>query len=217
MPPSAATVVGLQRQLISAEWAEAELVRVARAYDLAIRLFGTRFRASGVPFVCHLVGTASILAAAGSRADVVIAGLLHAAYQQGDFSGLGAAKADRRRLVADAAGPGAEALVHAYAAFPWPSGATDPLADPDVIRIRIANEIDDHRDGAMLFARKAPRDPSSAEGAAIRAIARAHPPLDIWLDQVFFDQPMVPDALRRPESVSFDARRRTSRFGFLLR
>jgi hypothetical protein len=218
MLPTAATIVGLQRQLMATGRPEAELVRIARTHDLAIRLFGARFRASGVPFVCHLVGTASILAAAGSRVDVVVAGLLHAAYRQGDFRGSGAATAgDRRRLVADAAGPAAEALVHAYAAFPWPAGAAEPTADPDLVRIRIANEIDDHRDGAMLFARKASREPSGAEGAAIRAAARAHPPLDAWLDHVLADRPEVPDAPRRTDAVSFDAGPRGRLLGLRLR
>ncbi len=203
---------------MAAGWAEADLVRVARAHHLAIRLFGGRFRASGVPFVCHLVGTASLLAAAGSHPDTVIAGLLHAACMQGDWGGRGPAITDRnRRSIAEAAGPAAEALVHGYALFAWPAGAQDPSAPPELVRMRIANEIDDHRDGAMQFARKTPRDPASSDGVAIRAAAAAHPPLDRWLDDVFADQPRVPDALRRAESVSFDARPRPTLLGFRLR
>ena len=58
---------------------------VHKAYGVAQQLFPARFRASGKPFLCHLVGTASDLIQEAASADVLAAGLLHAAYSEGDF------------------------------------------------------------------------------------------------------------------------------------
>src|SRR5262249_52556405 len=64
-----------------------ELLGARRAYDLAARLFAGQYRATGKPFVAHLVGVASIVARLGERQAVVVAALLHAAYDQGAFPG----------------------------------------------------------------------------------------------------------------------------------
>ena len=106
----------------------------------------------GKPFVDHLVGTASIAADAGERLDVVIAALLHAAYNSGDF-GDGTrvfVTAAKRRRVQRVIGVSAERLVAAYSRFPWSPVAVAALArrpvpfegiERDVLVLRLANEI----------------------------------------------------------------------------
>lgn len=51
------------------------------AYALALESTFSLARGSGKPFICHLVGTASILAGQGLKSEIVIAGLLHALFQ----------------------------------------------------------------------------------------------------------------------------------------
>lgn len=112
----AQTHLQLDRQLAARGYGDADRARIARAYELATHLFTGQFRASGRPFLAHLVGTASILAEHGAEPDVVIAGLLHAAYANGEFgTGRRGPTPRKRERLRAAAGAGAEAIVHAYA------------------------------------------------------------------------------------------------------
>jgi len=52
-----------------------------KAYTLALNCVYNMARVSGKPFICHLVGTASILVAQKAEIDVVVAGLMHALFQ----------------------------------------------------------------------------------------------------------------------------------------
>jgi hypothetical protein len=58
-----------------------EISQCNKAYTLALECTFALARGSGKPFICHLVGTASILAAQGLKIEIVIAGLLHALFQ----------------------------------------------------------------------------------------------------------------------------------------
>src|SRR5690349_4857301 len=82
---AAQTNVMLYRQLHQIGYGSESLARVRAAYEFAAELFAGRFRACGRPFLAHLVGTTSILAEIGAAEIIVVAGLLHAAYEQGDF------------------------------------------------------------------------------------------------------------------------------------
>ncbi|MDZ4849754.1 MAG: HD domain-containing protein [Pirellulaceae bacterium] len=82
----AQTNLQLYNQLLSQRRAAEELKNVRLAYELAMQLFASRFRATGKPFLAHLVGTASLLAWFEQPASVVMAGLLHAAFDAGDFA-----------------------------------------------------------------------------------------------------------------------------------
>ncbi|MGH7125913.1 MAG: DUF6817 domain-containing protein, partial [Stellaceae bacterium] len=104
-----------------------------------------------------LVGTASTLAAAGAPAVVVGAGLLHAAYAQGDF-GI-TRRRHRRPRVRAAIGEAAEALVWRYHEQPWSPPEIGRLhrehaalsqAERSIVLMRLANELDDNLDLAML-------------------------------------------------------------------
>jgi len=58
---------------------------------MAARLMNGGFRPCGRPFINHLVGTAAVLLRYDLRIEVVIAGLLHAAYSHGWAAGNDAA------------------------------------------------------------------------------------------------------------------------------
>ncbi len=146
----AQTNLQLYRQ-ISASGVDLSTLR--RGYELAAALFAGVYRASGKPFIAHLVGTASVLVSDGAPATLVYAGLLHAAYVQGHFGdGPPAATEARRRKVREAIGTEAEELVARYTTFPWRAGnlsaernlpASLGPRDRDVLRMRLANEVEE--------------------------------------------------------------------------
>lgn len=74
----AQTNIQLYRQLTESGWNASDLAGIQDAYNLAARRFSRQFRPSGKPFLCHLVGTASLVAFAGAAPVVVQAALLHA-------------------------------------------------------------------------------------------------------------------------------------------
>ena len=81
----AQTNLQLYRQLLTSGHTEEDLARIRASYELARALFIGRYRASGKPFIAHLVGHASALARWGASIDLVAAGLLHSAYLHGGF------------------------------------------------------------------------------------------------------------------------------------
>jgi (p)ppGpp synthase/HD superfamily hydrolase len=159
----AQTNLQLFNQLQRADYAESDIMRVSDAYRLAMRLYTGWFRASGKPFLAHLVGTASVLAHFRVGANVVSAGLLHAAYTSGEFAaGTDGASPACRAHVAKTVGGEAERLINAYAAFSWTPQTATALATPDRVRalepfereillIRLANELEDHLDLSALY------------------------------------------------------------------
>jgi hypothetical protein len=160
------------------------IVATRRAYDLALHLFTGQYRASGKPFVAHLVGTASLLARLGTSDAVVHAGILHAAYAQGVFPGWSgwrrAITEGKRAAVRAAVGPEAEARVFRYTEMPWSAAEADRLArdppalagldplDRDVLLMRLANELEDLVDLGAAYSAK-----SFAAAAPAAALAGA--------------------------------------------
>lgn len=157
----AQTNIQLLNQLQRAGYTAGELDLVRVAYELAIKLFTGRFRASGKTFIAHLVGTASVLGSLRASAALVAAGLLHAAYQAGDFGdgvpGIANAKRDRLKV---AVGDEVEEYVARYDALPWGAkyitgyhqraGALSGL-ERDVLLMRLANELEEYLDLGILY------------------------------------------------------------------
>jgi len=164
----AQTNLQLYNQLVALAWPAEDLVRVRAAYELTTQLFSGRYRCSGKSFVAHLVGTASLVADVDGRVDLVLAALLHAAYEAGDFgTGLHATQAAKRSTVRSVVGPAAEALVFEYLSFKWGRDAlaqavADPAApDPirrNVVLLRLANEVDEHADLGTHYCDKGDAD-----------------------------------------------------------
>lgn len=177
MADVAQTNLQLYNQLVARSWTIDDLARVRAGYELAARLFSGRYRCSGKPFVDHLVGTASVVADVGGRVELVLAALLHAAYEQGDFGrGRRARGAARRITVRRAVGDEAEALVSAYGRSTWTTQTLSELCadadaldavERDVTVLRLANEVDEHvdlgarycdRGGVPMYGEPAVRD-----------------------------------------------------------
>lgn len=214
----AQTNLQLYRQLRASHPPEA-VARAAAGYELAARLFTGRFRGSGKTFLAHLVGTASVLAGIGAPADVVAAGLLHAAYAQGEFgSGVPGVTPARRARLVRAVGEEAEALVRGFTELAWNERAIPELLaraatlgprERDVVRIRLANELEDFLDLGTLYGTHAEADRKWAEavGPACAELARrlGHPGLAAELERVFEEsaRESLPAALRRPHGGSY--------------
>jgi glycosyltransferase involved in cell wall biosynthesis len=69
----------LREQAIARGYADEDVVRFEGACDGATLLFDGVYRPDGRPFLSHVIGTASVLVRYDMRADIVLAGLLHAA------------------------------------------------------------------------------------------------------------------------------------------
>jgi hypothetical protein len=165
----AQTNIQLFNQLHRAGYTADELQVVRTAYELAMRLFAGQFRASGKTFIAHLVGTASVLGSLRVGASLIAAGLLHAAYQRGDFgdrvAGITDAKRDRLRADFPFGGDGrvgaeVEAYIARYQSFPWGSKYicsyhrdlnTMSGLDREVLLMRLANELEEYLDLGVLY------------------------------------------------------------------
>lgn len=166
----AQTNIQLFNQLREGGVSKEKLEMIYRGYKLAMRLLTGRFRPSGKTFIAHVVGTASILHAAGASIEVVAAGLLHSAYDNGDFGSVfGSATAKRRAVVRGEVGPDVEDYIVRYANFEWSHRRFDAIIralpqmeprDREVVRMRLADKIEDHLDLGMMYCTSAPRQHS---------------------------------------------------------
>jgi (p)ppGpp synthase/HD superfamily hydrolase len=161
VPTVAQTNLQLFNQLQTADWCERDLARVKDAYALSVRILGSRFRPDGKPFLAHAIGTAGILASAACDVDVVLAGMLHAAYAWGDWGeGSHTMTNTKRAAVRDVVGVRAERIVAAYTRVPWGEAAAaslleriDDLDDEerDMAALKVANALDDNLDLGMRY------------------------------------------------------------------
>jgi HD domain len=175
----ARTNIALYKQLRAAGWDTTRLVEVRDCYEFATTLFAGHCRASGKPFLAHLVGTASILAALGAEPTTVAAGLLHAAYDQGDF-GITRWR-NRRARVRRAIGDATEALVWRYQELGWNDLAVTRMRaglhklttiERTIVLMRLTNELDDNLDLEMRYCHPA-KDQHRKHRDTILAMARA--------------------------------------------
>lgn len=79
------TITELYWQLSSLGYDADALSQIGKAYTLSTHLFNGAYRGSGKPFVCHLVGTASVTAWLGLGINATTASLLHSAFTHGFF------------------------------------------------------------------------------------------------------------------------------------
>jgi (p)ppGpp synthase/HD superfamily hydrolase len=161
----AQTHLQLFQQMRTNGYSAAQLTMVAEAYQLATRLFANRFRPCGRPFVAHLVGTSAVLVWLKAPIHMVVAELLHSAYQEGDFANsLEGMTPRKRRQLREAIGADAESLVAAYTL--GTRSLTGLLAsharfnqmssfERDVLLMQLANELDDYRELAANHAANA--------------------------------------------------------------
>ena len=161
--PFALTYPQLVNQAVAHGWDDATVGRLRCAYMFAERMTDGLYRGQGVPLICHLVRTASIVLAEGGQPDAVMAAMLHAAPMLHLFGGSRRRKTRERDwdTLCDAAGESVTRLVQAYEAFPWgcASALENHLQQLDrydaetrtVLLMRMANELEDFIDGGMRY------------------------------------------------------------------
>ncbi len=138
------------------------------AYDTAERMFNGVYRPARVPFICHLVRTASIVLAEEQPLAVVIASLLHAVYLRARFQDgtVGPATESHREEIRREVGEEVEGLIFHYDRTPAHpreavAGHLQNLDRYDEITrkaliMRVANELEDVLDNVLAFSRKRP-------------------------------------------------------------
>jgi len=149
----AQTLVQLATRMRRYVYVEDDVARVAAAHEFASVLFSGFHRPSGDPLLAHLVGTASILVELRRPTDTIIAGLLHAAYPNGDFGVVASGPTSRNRArVRQVIGADAERYVYEFAATGWNEKSVARIhralptlteIEREVATIRLANALDD--------------------------------------------------------------------------
>ena len=216
----AQTNIQLFNQLIRLGLGTADLTTVHRAYSVAAGIFAGQVRPEGRPFVCHVVGVASILADLGQPVAVICAGLLHSAYTHGDFgAGRGYVTNNNRRAIAQSLDADVREIIDAYARQAWNTATihswiatAKPIDDRlrITITIRFADALEDALDFGLQYSAKGkkhfstvPRDDivSLAETLEIRPRHYVRPwrPLHRRLMKRFFS--------RHPSAMAFVPRR----------
>lgn len=137
----AQTNLQLFNQLEKDGYSATELGLICDAYALAMRLYSGYFLASGRTEIAHVVGTASILGVLKAPAPVVAAGLIHNAYDNGEFGthryGFTAAK---RKVIIHTLGEGVERYVQKFHNLRTQrESLTAPIGDIDIATL---NDID---------------------------------------------------------------------------
>ena len=138
-----------------------DLFLIKQSYSFVLALFTDMCRGNEKPFICHLVGTASILADNQASPVVIAVGLLHATYAQGVFSdGSTGITKNHQYIVKNKFGDEVEALLTEYTKFPWGETDIESLLvnhgtysnlTKSLIFLRIANALEDHLDAGTCY------------------------------------------------------------------
>lgn len=183
MEARAQTIVQLFNQLRSHGYDAEDLQLVRRAYALMVPLCTCQYRSSGRTLIDHAVGVASLLAALGVPAPLVVAGLVHLAYLHGDFGTWRKRVLESKRsLVRTAVGSVVEDYVHRYTRLDWSVAGIAALCDRlpqldaferDVVLMRLADQLDIYGGQDALYCDNARRRRAYARdvGTAVAALA----------------------------------------------
>ena len=178
------TIGPLLRQIHARGFDASALAAVRCAYGFATGLWAVNFQSSGRPFLCHVVGTASLVAHHGGSLPAILAAVLHAAYNTGDFGvRIRGATRRRRKKLEDAIGAEAEALVFRFHELGsefdphWEGilegGNASDLSTTDriVLFIRFCNDLDDVTDYPFSSSTRQKRIASFCRGSIALAEA----------------------------------------------
>ncbi len=159
----AQTPTQLYQQMRRAGWETAAIGRMQARCAFAVVLFSGLSRACGKPFLCHAIGTASILLRFGVPLCLVEAGLMHAAYSHGEFpSARKKSRLRRRRMLKHELGGETEGLIRRYHEYDWdggpPSAELDVLdcRDAGIFLMRMANGLEELLDLSLAYTAKGP-------------------------------------------------------------
>ena len=180
----ALTYPQLMSQAQEKKWSDEQIIQLRKAYELGQRLFDGLYRGQQVPFICHLVRTASILLEENQPIEIVSAALVHAAYAAGYFKDMhhGGITPEHRSEIEHDLGEATELLVCDYDRFPWYRKKyiqmhLDKLEsysdrEKQLVLMRIANELEDYIDYGMAY--RGDFSQVKSEGYGSQVIELAH-------------------------------------------
>jgi (p)ppGpp synthase/HD superfamily hydrolase len=181
----AITYPQLMNQAIAAGWREDALAHLRRAHEFAEEMSDGLYRAQGVPFLCHLIRTASIALAESQPPAVVSAALLHAAYLLHAFDGSRRVRRRKRHRgeMKQAVGAEVEELIWEYNRLPWyrvealqthlAEHAHYPDAKRRLLLLRLANELEDRMDRAIAYTARERQRRRAAADSLMTTLAEA--------------------------------------------
>jgi len=154
------THIQLLNQLIKVGYNSSNLNFVFDAYQYCIELCDG-FQACGKPFIIHLIRTASILVELNQDILIIVSGLLHSAYEFGDFGdGSRGIASWKQESVKQRMGTEVENYIQKYDALRWHDenilliyGNLNQLnqIEKTVLLIRLANELEQCLDLEPLY------------------------------------------------------------------
>ena len=157
------TNTGLYVQLNETGFSHDDIARAQATYRVVCRMFNGRVRKTERVFICHAVGSASAVAEFSDDIVLVLAAMLHAAYDSGLFPDgrTGGATRAQRKWLAERVGQDVEDVVFRYGSFAFDKGDPEHLLesgyreqDRDLLLIALAHELDDLMDLGLRFAPK---------------------------------------------------------------
>lgn len=175
----AQTNTGLYCQLHERGHSPDNLARAQHAYRVCCKLFNGRYRKTERAFICHAVGAASSMAHFDQRMELILAAMLHAAYDSGQYpDGKFGPTPPHRAWLAGQVGDDVERIVAAYNEFDFNHGQPEALAAAaipderqDLCLIALVHEVDDMADCGLALAPKYGRS-IAARVAACADLAR---------------------------------------------
>jgi len=157
------TNTGLFMQMHEAGYSIDDIFRARAAYRLSCQMFNGRYRRSERAFICHAVGAASAAAYSKPRIEIVVAAMLHAAYDSGQFPDgkSGRRSPAHREWLVEKIGAEVENILARYSGFDFGVGVPERLvahgfsdSEKDLLFIALSNEVDDLADGGLSFSPK---------------------------------------------------------------
>ncbi|MES2625361.1 MAG: hypothetical protein V4628_08790 [Pseudomonadota bacterium] len=153
----------LMNQAQAAGFSKPQLIELRSAFALAQRMSRNLYRAEGCPLLNHLIRMASIALDQTRDLQLVIVGLLHAAYVLQDFDGstYSSNVNIRRQELKKLLGEATEQMLWDYEALPWytrknienhiSSIAQKNADEKKILYLHLLNELEDHMDYAMEY------------------------------------------------------------------
>lgn len=157
------TNTGLYVQMYERGFGKQDIARVHDAYGLASKMFNGRYRKTGRAFICHAVGAASASAQFCNDTDTVIASLMHAAYDSGQFPDgrIGKTTPQHRDFMIRSLGVSVENILVNWMEIDFEKGDPERLVrdsvenlDQRIIFMSLTHEVDDLADGGLAIAPK---------------------------------------------------------------
>lgn len=155
-----------EQMLESSNYTQQDIELVHEAYFFSLPKVNGLYRGSGKPFICHLVGTCSILVALNCSVEVLLSGMMHALYQNRvNFDGELSIE-NRRIILTEKFGRPVDGLIADYTEFEMVHINQIKLNESNrpVILMRLADTLEDLA-GEALFFRGNPNDDGAVKGS----------------------------------------------------